>query len=54
LGKDFSKVSIAQKNKDRIAVNLRPAVASFWIDVSGQDVKATDAADGAASHPLLS
>jgi hypothetical protein len=40
VGQDFSKASIAQKNKDRIAVNLRHAVASFWIDVRGQEVKA--------------
>jgi hypothetical protein len=41
VGTDFSKASIAQKNKDRIAVNLRHAVASFWIDAESQEVKAT-------------
>jgi hypothetical protein len=46
--RDFSKASIAQKNKDRIAVTLRDALASFWIDASRQEVKATRAADGAA------
>jgi hypothetical protein len=39
----FSKASIAQKNNDRIAVKLRLAVASFWIDVGGQEVKAARA-----------
>jgi hypothetical protein len=38
---DFSKASIDQKNNDRIAVNLRRVLASFWIDVRGQEVKAT-------------
>ncbi len=28
------------KNNDRIAVNLRRVLASFWIDVRGQEVKA--------------
>jgi hypothetical protein len=46
--RDFSKASIAQKNKDRIAVTLQHALASFWIDASSQEVKATRAADGAA------
>jgi hypothetical protein len=41
---DFSKASIAQKNNDRIAVNLRLAVASFWIDVRDREVKAASAA----------
>jgi len=31
----------SKKNNDRIAVNLRHVLASFWIDVSGQEVKAT-------------
>jgi hypothetical protein len=46
--RNFSKASIAQKNKDRIAVNLRDALACFWIDASSQEVKATSAADDAA------
>jgi len=29
------------KNNDRIAVNLGHVLASFWIDVRGQEVKAT-------------
>src|ERR1022692_2067579 len=37
---DFSNASIDQKNNDRIAVNLRRLLASFWIDVRGQEVKA--------------
>jgi len=52
VGADFSKASIAQKNKDRIAVNLRHAVASFWIDVRDQEVKATRATRGAASDQI--
>jgi hypothetical protein len=46
--RNFSKTSIAQKNKDRIAVTLRDALACFWIDASSQEVKAAGAADGAA------
>jgi hypothetical protein len=49
VGTNFSKASIAQKNKDRIAVNLRHAVASFWIDASSQEVKAARRVDGAVS-----
>jgi hypothetical protein len=52
VGPDFSKASIAQKNKDRIAVNLRHAVASFWIDVRGQEVKARRAIGRAASDQI--
>jgi len=52
VGPDFSKASIAQKNKDRVAVNLRHAVASFWIDASSQEVKATRAAGGAAGDQI--
>jgi len=49
VGANFSKASIAQKNRDRIAVNLRHAVASFWIDASSQEVKAAKGGDGAVS-----
>jgi hypothetical protein len=48
--RDFSKTSIAQKNKDRIAVTLRDALACFWIDASSREVKATRAAEGAAAQ----
>jgi len=41
LDLDSSKASIDRKNNDRIAVNLRRILASFWIDVRGQEVKAT-------------
>jgi hypothetical protein len=46
--RNFSKASIAQKNKDRIAVTLRDALACFWIDASSQEVKATRAVEGPA------
>jgi hypothetical protein len=46
--RNFSKTSIAQKNKDRIAVTLRDALACFWIDASSREVKATGAVEGAA------
>jgi len=42
-------VSIAQKNNDRIAVNLRHTLASFWIDVRGQEVKVARDIHGAES-----
>jgi hypothetical protein len=48
VGGDFSKVSVAQKNNDRIAVNLASIfAASFWIDVRAQEVKAPTS----SSHP---
>jgi hypothetical protein len=40
-GYSFLKTVNRQKNNDRIAVNLRHGVASFWIDVRDQEVKAT-------------
>jgi hypothetical protein len=52
VGQDFSKASIAQKNKDRIAVNLRHAVASFWIDVRAQEVKAIGGVRSAVGDPF--
>jgi hypothetical protein len=52
VGPDFSKASIAQKNKNRIAVNLRHAVASFWIDASSEEVKAARAVRGAVSDKI--
>jgi len=52
VGPDFSKASIAQKNKNRIAVNLRHAVASFWIDASSEEVKAARAVRSAASDKI--
>jgi hypothetical protein len=52
VGRDFSKASIAQKNKNRIAVNLRHAVASFWIDASRREVKAARGIRGAASDKI--
>jgi hypothetical protein len=42
-GSRFLKSVNRHKNKDRIAVNLWVAVASFWIDVRGQEVKAVGA-----------
>jgi hypothetical protein len=52
VGANFSKASIAQKNNDRIAVNLRHALASFWIDVRGQEVKAIGPASDAATDQI--
>jgi hypothetical protein len=52
VGPDFSKASIAQKNKNRIAVNLRHAVANLWIDASSEEVKAARAVRGAASDKI--
>jgi hypothetical protein len=49
---DFSKASIAQKNNDRIAVNLQHGLASFWIDVRAREVKATRYLRGAGSDRL--
>jgi len=49
VGKNLSKESIAQKNNDRIAVNLRHTLASFWIDVRGQEVKVARDIHGAES-----
>jgi hypothetical protein len=52
VGADFSKASIAQKNNDRIAVNLRHTLASFWIDASSQEVKAARAGGGGCDDKI--
>lgn len=44
-----SKASIAGKNNDRIAVNFWSGLASFWIDVRGQEVKVAREVDGVES-----
>jgi hypothetical protein len=49
VSRDFSKASIAQKNNDRIAVNLQDGLASFWIDVRGTEVKVAKDIDSAES-----
>jgi hypothetical protein len=54
VDRKFSKASIAQKNNDRIAVNLRHSLASFWIDMRGQEVKARgDLADSTSDRLWL-
>jgi hypothetical protein len=50
VGKNFSKASVAQKNNDRVAVNPWHGLASFWIDVRGQEVKVATDVHGAESE----
>jgi hypothetical protein len=52
VDRNFSKASIAQKNNDRIAVNLQHSLASFWIDMRGPEVKATGYLRGAEGDGL--
>jgi hypothetical protein len=49
VGKSFSKASVAAKNNDRSAVNPWHGLASFWIDVRGQEVKVARDVHGAES-----
>ena len=49
VAENFSKASIAEKNNDRIAVNFWHGLASFWIDVRGQEVKVARDVHGAQS-----
>jgi hypothetical protein len=51
-GSKYLKSVNRQKNNDRIAVNLRHCLASFWIDMRGPEVKARGYLRGAGSDGL--
>jgi len=52
VGPDFSKASIAQKNKDRIAVNLRHACGKLLDRREGPRSQGEKACHGAVSDKI--